>query len=57
MTYDADTTKRYPRTIIEAFKGPDYGNAVVHYPRERTHWLWRLALCASAVLLVGMTCT
>lgn len=46
-----DTTRRYPRTSSEAFKGPDYASAIERPARGYgAAWWLALALCAVAGL-------
>lgn len=40
-----NTTRRYPRTEAEAFRGADYANAFWKAaPQQQERWSWKLAI-------------
>lgn len=48
-----DTARRYPRTLRDAFKGPDYACAVEHHKTQAHEWaLYIVAVVALIVILV-----
>lgn len=48
-----ETTRRYPRTLGEAFKGADYACAIERTPRRRNLFP-ALAIILTCVFLVGI---
>ena len=53
----SDTTRRYPRTAIEAFKGPDYANSVTHYETQTSgdravFWACLVSIVSLVVILI-----
>jgi hypothetical protein len=54
------TTRTYPRTSGQAFKGADYGQAIWPHEPVRINWCDRLMRAASVVLfaaVAAMACT
>jgi hypothetical protein len=51
----AETTRRYPRTLAEAFKGPEYASAIErHAPTGYPLAWWALvALCGLAAMVLS----
>jgi len=47
-----DTTRRYPRTELEAFKGPEYANWIEHFGPPPSRWKLPAGLIALTVLLL-----
>lgn len=46
-----ETTRRYPRTLSEAFKGPDYACSVEHHKMPSHEWaLYIVAFVAVIVI-------
>lgn len=48
------TTRTYPRTSGQAFKGADYGQAIWPHEPVRINWCDRLMRAASVVLFVAV---